>query len=148
MIKTLRKRHLQVWVLLMVLLPAGIIFSWLAIPNQAPVKLLQSSSQTPLPAIVKTAELPAYTINIRTNDKHSTWQLEWINKLVLRVPTSVIYQVSDTSNAIAKAKLIGRIETSGTYFFPLENVDEQNPPHFILYDFIHQEIIDHINFKP
>lgn len=148
MTKSLRKRHRQVWSALLVALPIGIIFSWLAIPNQSPVKLLQSTNIEALPIVLKTEELPAYTINLRSDELRRQWQLEWINKLVLRVPTAVIYQVSDTSNDISKARLIGRIETSGTYLFPLTALDSLKAPRFILYDFIHQQIIDHINFKP
>lgn len=148
MIKPLRKKHLQTWALLLVLLPTGIIFSWLAIPGQAPIKLLQPSSIATLPIVVKSEELPAYTINLRTNEQRNAWQLEWINKLVLQVSSAVIYEVNDSSNDITKARLIGRIETSGTYVFSLTNIDPGQPLHFILYDFIHQQIIDHINFKP
>jgi hypothetical protein len=148
MTKFLRKRHRQVWCALLVTLPIGIIFSWLAIPNQSPVKLLQSNNIGALPIVLKTEELPAFTINLRSDELHQQWQLEWINKLVLRVPTAVIYQVSDTSTDISKARLIGRIETSGTYLFPLIGIDSLKAPRFILYDFIHQQIIDHINFKP
>ena len=148
MIRTLRKRHLQVWSLLLVLLPTGIVLSWLVIPNQATVKLLQSPSIAALPVIIKTEELPDYTINLRTNEQRNEWQLEWINRSVLRVPSAVIYEVTDSSAGIAKAKLIGRIETSGRYVFPISHYDPGQVPHFILYDFIHQQIIDHINFKP
>lgn len=146
MIKSLRKRHLQVWYALMVLLPVGILFAWLAIPHQHPVKLLQASNTNVLPVIEKTVELPGYTIHLRADELRSSRQLEWINKLVLKVPSAVIYQVSDTAFDISTSKLLGRIETSGTYLFPLDSAAVA--PRLVLYDFIHQQVIDHINFTP
>jgi hypothetical protein len=46
MIKSLRKRHLQIWILWAVLLPAGIIVAWMAVPKKATQKLLQPPAKT------------------------------------------------------------------------------------------------------
>jgi hypothetical protein len=149
MTRSLRKKHLQAWSVILILLPAGIIFSWLAIPNQQPVKLLQSPVAKQLPVIDKTKDLVNYKVNIRTNKERTEWQLEWKNKTVLTVPSAVIYQLNDTSDAIANARLIGRIETSRSYIFPLPGYKTvSNGSRFILYDFIHQQIIEQINFQP
>jgi hypothetical protein len=149
MIRSLRKKHLQVWSAMLLLLPAGIVISWLAIPNQAPVKLLQSPSVNLFPAIHKTKDVINYKVNIRANKEHTEWQLEWKNKTVLTVPSAVIYQLNDTSDEISNAQLIGRIETSRSYVFPLPGYKHGNTgSRFILYDFIHQQIIEQINFKP
>lgn len=148
MIKSQRKRHRQIWMSLAILFPTAILFSWLVIPNQAPVKLLQSTTVTALPVVVKTADLPDYIVNLRADERKEHWQLEWINKKVLRVPSAVIYQVRDTSNDISKARLVGRIETSFTYRFVQDSIDPLHPPRFILYDFIHQQVMEQINFKP
>jgi hypothetical protein len=37
----LRKRHLQLWILLAVLIPVGIIAAWMAVPKKATQELLQ-----------------------------------------------------------------------------------------------------------
>jgi hypothetical protein len=143
MTKSLRKRHLIAWSIILVLLPAGIILSWLVIPAQVPVKLLQSPSANLLPVIVQTKDLVHYQINIRCNSEHTEWQLEWRNKSVLAVPTAVIYQLNDSSNSISNACLIGRIETGRSYTFPLPNYRlTGKQPTFMLYDFIHQQIIE------
>ena len=42
MIRSLRKRHLQVWIFLAVLLPVGIIVAWIAVPKKVTQELLQS----------------------------------------------------------------------------------------------------------
>lgn len=41
MIRSLRKRHLQVWIFLAVLLPVGIIVAWIAVPKKVTQELLQ-----------------------------------------------------------------------------------------------------------
>jgi hypothetical protein len=149
MMKPLRKRHLQIWITWAVLMPAGIVFAWLAIPNTEPVKLLQLQNADLLPIIKKTTDKKDYTIHLRSNQQNTEWQLEWKNKTVLAVPSAVIYKVKGSDNDITKSELIGRIEARGDYVFPL-------PPdsagysrlHLVLYDFIHQQVIDSINFQP
>lgn len=42
MIRSLRKRHLQIWILWAVLLPVGIIVAWMAVPDKVTQELLQS----------------------------------------------------------------------------------------------------------
>jgi hypothetical protein len=41
MIKQLRKRHLQIWVALAVLIPVGIVAGWMAVPKKVTQELLQ-----------------------------------------------------------------------------------------------------------
>jgi hypothetical protein len=157
MIKPLRKRHLQIWTVLAVLLPIGIIFSWLVIPNTVAVKAMNQTSPELLPVIKYTRDNNQYCINIRTNKENTAWQLEWKNKLALTVPSAVIYRASPSpskggvsrSFIPGNSQLIGRIEARGNYFFalPADSASNDNL-HLILYDFIHQQIIDIINFQP
>jgi hypothetical protein len=150
MIKQLRKKHLFIWRLLALLLPAGIIIAWLAVPKQSFQVLLQPGSVNPLPVILKKIEKENYTISVRSNEDTSQLQLEWVNKAVLQYPTATIYAGSDFKN-INTAKLIGRIEARGNWYFSLDSTFKKGTDitdHFILYDFIHQQVIDTINFKP
>jgi hypothetical protein len=151
MIKALRKRHRQIWALWAVLLPVGIVMAWLAIPNQPSIKLLQSSNAAPLPVLVKTIDGLDYAVSIRTNEDSTKWQLEWCNKTVLTIPSAVIYKDVITDNKSFKpeqAELVGRIEATGKYIFPLrvDSTGIQNI-HLVLFDFIHEKIIDTINFS-
>lgn len=144
MIKQLRKRHFQIWSAMLVVIPLGIIAATLVIPKQTRNALLQPPPSVALPVIIKTVERENYTINLRGSSQ-IPGQLEWINKTVLTFPTAVIYKTASGKNDISKADLIGRIEARGTYHFDLK-YDLTNNYHFILYDFIHQQIIDSINF--
>lgn len=147
MTKAQRKKHLLAWSILLILLPVGILLSWLVIPNQQPVKLLEADNTDPLPVIEQTVDLPGYSIHLRKDEHSKEKQIEWINKKVLNVPSAVIYQARDTAFDIAKSKLIGRIETSGKYLFPVE-LSNETGRQFILYDFIHQVVIDRFHFNP
>lgn len=151
MIKSLRKRHRQIWALWAVLLPAGILLAWLAIPNQPAIKLLQSSTAEPLPVIIKTYEAKDYSVKIRSNTSNDTLQVEWCNKTVLIVPSAVIYKnvAGEAKNFNPEqAEMIGRIEATGNYLFPLTK-DSTGTANIqlVLYDFIHERVIDTINFS-
>ena len=149
MIKPLRKRHLQIWTVLAALLPIGIILSWLVIPNPVPVKLLNRVTTELLPVIKHKKDNDQYCVNIRTNNDNTAWQLEWKNKMPLTVPSAVIYKTTGNSANIKNGQLLGRIEAIGNYVFALP-ADPAIPDqlHLTLYDFIHQQIIDSINFQP
>lgn len=144
MIKPLRKRHLQVWSILLVLIPLGIISAMVVRPKSAKNVLLQPTSSEALPIVIKTIEKENYTVSLRGNDQTAT-QLEWINKSVLTFPTAVIYKARESFSP-ERSELIGRIEARGNYHFALKP-DSTNNYHFILYDFIHQQKIDSIEFK-
>ncbi|CAN5834976.1 hypothetical protein BH10BAC2_BH10BAC2_22290 [soil metagenome] len=149
MIKQLRKRHLQIWTVLAVLLPVGIAVAWLSIPTEAKDKLLQPASAQVLPNVLASAEKDSYTVHIRSNSDTSQFQLEWINKKTLIYPTATIYKASPNGGDLEGASLIGRIEARGNYYFMLDSTFQLNNAstyQLVLYDFIHEQIIDTINF--
>ncbi len=146
MIKALRKRHLQIWTAWAVLIPIGIISAVIVRPQFPKDKLLQPTSTEALPVILKFLDKDNYAIQIRSNPDTSLLQLEWINKKTLIYPTATIYEDIMNRNSISNAVLIGRIEARGTYHFQLNKNLVRNNYHFILYDFIHQKIIDSITF--
>ena len=146
MMKSLRKRHLQVWSIWTFLLPAGILLAWFSIPSRQTAELLQPASGSPLPVLVRSIDKPAYQVNLRANQQQSEWQLEWVNKRVLTYPSATIYQVTGDHTEPGKGILVGRIEARGNYYFPLRD-SILNPLRLVLYDFIHDQIIDTINIK-
>ncbi len=141
MIKSLRKRHLQIWALWAVLMPAGIIAAWLAVPGKAADKLLQPDEGTTLPVTIQSVEKESYTVTLRSNEEKTQYQLEWINRKASTVPSSLIYKVCQPEN-----ELVGRVDAKGTYYFPL-GIDSGNMYRFILYDIIKKRTIDSVNFK-
>jgi len=146
MIKQLRKRHFQLWAVLLIALPAGIISAMQVIPRWPVNSLLQPAKDPALPEIVKTIERENYTIRIRKGS--DAWQLEWVNKNVLAVPTALIYKTTADNRDINKAEFIGRIEARGIYHFGLApgSFTVSGNSRLLLYDFIHHQIIDTINF--
>jgi len=147
MIRPLRKRHLQIWSALLVLLPAGIIAAWLSVKKPAHNAISQPVSERALPDVILSVEKENYTVRLRRNGSGAQ-QLEWINKDVLAVPSAVIYKTAAGHKGIESAELIGRIEAKGTYYFSLQKDSLIEKPNFVLYDFIHEQIIDSINFRP
>ena len=141
MIKPLRKRHLQVWSLLAVLIPAGIFSGYFVIPKEATNKLIQENKMTGLRVVINKAEGKNYTVYLRSSDDKKNYQLQWINTKAATQPSSLIYKLSNGGK-----ELIGRVEPVGSYYFPLK-ADSTNSYIFILYDIIHQQITDTINFK-
>ena len=144
MIRPLRKRHLQIWSALLLLIPAGIITAWLSIKKPV-YNISQPTSEQALPKITLSVEKENYLVRLRSNDS-GAWQLEWINKDVLAVPSAVIYKTAAVHKGIESAELIGRIEAKGTYYFPLQKDPINEKPKFFLYDFIHEKIIDSVKF--
>ena len=144
MIKPLRKRHLQTWSLLALLLPAGILAAVLVRPRPATGVLLQPAAEEILPAVISEIKKKDFTVKLRGRSTIPQ-QLEWINTTVLRYPTAVIYQTERGNTDISKAKLVGRIEARGSYRFRLPAASAQHY-HFLLYDFIREELIDSVDF--
>ena len=140
---------MQIWFILLLLLPASIIMSWLAIPKPATDKLLQPFTSPAFPLVVKTTAKENYIVNLRKAGD-SSFQVEWINKKPIPFPAAGIYKVPAGSNDIKNGLLIGRIEGTGTWRF---TVDKSFQPLYfstyqlLLYDFIHQQAIDTINFR-
>ena len=140
MIKALRKRHFQIWSLIAVLIPTGIIAAWIAVSEEASDSLLQPGAGHALPVMIKSIEKENYTANLKSNSDHSQYQLEWINKRESVFPSSLVYKITFPEN-----ELIGRVDAMGVYFFPLR-VDSMNAYNFILYEIIKNQVTDSLNF--
>ena len=141
MIRPLRKRHLQVWSLWAVLLPLGIIGAALSRKNIPADDSLEQAFINEFPVLIKEKISEGYIVRLRRDGSYSI-QLAWTNKKPLEVPTAAIYLADSDTASINAAQYIGRIEGRGNYYFNLPSSSAHN---FILYDFIHQQIIDRIN---
>ncbi len=148
MIRPLRKGHLQIWTTLAFLLPLGIISAWFAIPSPAIDKIIQPGIGIALPRILETSKAGSdRTFQIRTNADSSVIQLACINERTITTPSALIYQVQNSATAdIANADLIGRIAEKGNYFFPLKKMEAKNGFHFIIYDIIHHQATERVDF--
>lgn len=149
MVKSLRNGHLQIWRTWAFLLPIGIISAWLSIPVEQKQALLQPTEEKALPVIFSKQEKEDYAVLLRGTADTTTLQLEWINKSALTFPSATVYKTVRNSHRIDNASLVGRIEARGTYRFALDSsFKPSNIPnyHLVLYDFIHGQEIDVINF--
>jgi hypothetical protein len=146
MIRSLRKRHLEVWTMAAVLIPLSIVSAVVVRPHFPKDKLRQPVAEAGLPLVVRTLDKAAYRVSIRSNADTSVLQVEWTNKSPLTYPTAAIYEATGDEKLISDASLIGRIEGRGTYYFPLKRGSLRSKYHLIVYDFIHQRIIESITF--
>jgi hypothetical protein len=148
MIKPLRKKHVQVWTALAILIPLGILTGWMVIPKPVKDYLFQPISSTALPVIVHSLNRDNYTVNLRSSKDGTAIQLEWINKSALVSPSALIYEIDPKygEKDIEGSALIGRINDRGIYHFPLKKDSSITKYQFILYDIIHHLAIDRINF--
>jgi hypothetical protein len=147
MIRPLRKKHFQIWSALSVLIPVGIITAWLSVKQPVNNTVLQPGKAEALPNVISSVDRKDYTVRLRSKNSVPE-QLEWINKTTLTVPSAAIYETGTGHSQVKSANLIGRIEAKGNYYFPLKTDSIYVKLKFILYDFIHEEIIDSINFRP
>ena len=148
MIKSQRKRHLQIWTLWAVLIPVGIIVAWMAVPKKVEQELFYKDA-VPLgsPGSGEAYE-NGYILYIRydTSMNQNKTYLQFVNRYKLKTPPLLIYKMIDsTANTIDKQLLLGRIDKEGSQFFPLDTFIYND--RFILYDFLHKKIIDTITVK-
>ena len=94
MIKPLRKKHLQIWMILAILLPAAIISAYISIPKATTNKLLQPAVGEALPVLIKAVDKINYTASLRMSSDSSQLQLEWKNRAASVYPSSLILHYS------------------------------------------------------
>jgi len=156
MIKSLRKRHLQIWVLWAILLPVGIIVAWMAVPKKVTQELLQQGTLKNTNVILGSAENENCKISILLDraEKENSIRLEFINKKESVNPSLLIYWAAEsTVNHNAKQELLGRTEGKGPFYFALSYLEVHSPwkisytRKFILYDIRKSQAIDSITLK-
>lgn len=146
MIKLLRKRHLQIWIAWAVLLPAGIAVAYTSVKKPDTIQLLQPPVGTGLPVVIKSVDNERYSIALLGNADSSQLQLQWVNKTVLTAPTATIYKVVANSTDMTGAVLLGKMESQGTYYFPVDSAFLREKPDLVVYDFIHNKVLEIIKF--
>jgi hypothetical protein len=147
--KAQRKRHFQIWTAWALLLPLGMIAAVLAVQQPAKDQPVGRSVPAALPLVIKSKTEEGFDVKLRSNALRTQWQLEWVNKKELTAPTALIYLGSTKMHDVNEAELLGRIDSKGTYIF---NITADDPVlhepelRVFVYDFIHQVIIQKINF--
>jgi len=164
MIKSLRKRHLQIWILSAIILPVGITVAWMAVPKKVTQELLQKVARASTYHTIASVEKGDYKINILapnsvTTEHPTGWEyelkVEFINKKESATDSLLLYKIIDlTDNNIDKQELLGRIKSKGTQEFRLKFFDLRVTNHkfdyrdkFLLYNIMKKQVVDSINFN-
>src|SRR5678816_4288193 len=69
MIRPLRKRHLQIWSALAILIPVSIVSALLVRPKDIASGLLQPTNVEALPVVIETIEREDYVVRLRGNNQ-------------------------------------------------------------------------------
>jgi hypothetical protein len=146
--KHLRKWHFLMWSLLAILIPLGIFTAWIVIPVPVKDQLFQPWKTLALPVIEKSFVRNSYIVRLRRSENDSDIQLEWENTSALVSPSAIIYEMNPHNKweDRREGNLVGRISGRGIYHFPLEKIEAGRSYHFILYDIMHRQVIDRVNF--
>ena len=143
MIKPLRKRHLQIWTLWALLLPLAIVSAVMA-RRCIPASFIELHNGSAFPVVIKEKTWNGNTVQLRGENENKVQQLVWMNTQMLSVASAAIYLADTETDAVSFSKYIGRIESRGNYVFELPAKSQY---HFIIYDFIHQQVVGRINFQ-
>jgi hypothetical protein len=145
MIKPLRKRHFQIWRLWALLLPLGIIAATVAPEPMPKDAFAPPQNGKTAPVLIAEKKVGANQLQLRGNVPGKATQLLWVNREPLKVASATLYLIKAGATTIEGATYIGRIETLGNYVFDLPT---QAVYHFLLFDFIHQQVIEDITITP
>ena len=149
MIKTLRKRHLQIWALWALLIPVGIVVAWMAVPEKVTQELLQKENTEILPVALGTeAKKGKYYSLLLRNKQGSKYQLYWkpyngsnYGHNIYSHKSFLIYLVRNSEQ-----ELIGRVGEYRPYYFDLPN-DSSDTYVFVIYDPFNKKTIDSLKFN-
>ena len=157
MIKALRKRHFQIWILWLILLPVGIIVALMAVPKKVEQELLQTNNIKNTSVELSSVEGGNYKMSIQfdTAKKESAVSFRVVTKKEIEASSLLLYRLTDTlTNSIDRQELLGRIKGSGTFSFPLSYIEIvtclelTNRIRFVLYDIDSKHAIDTLTFNP
>lgn len=145
MIRPLRKRHLWMWLVLMLVLPIGFFAAISVIPDsEIPEQKVQfEASAISTPLVMEHVEV-ALGLNFRFHasvDSLKRNQLVVEVKKTLDQPSSFIYIADEDVNEIARAQLVGSLGPRRRYQFELDTaLDVQSLTTILLYDKIKDEV--------
>lgn len=155
----LRKRHLQIWVILALALPIGFFSAFLVVPPPAGFgDGIPNPQPVALTDLDRTADFPELTLSLRSEKRSilqeglehelpqmedTDFQLEINLKQAFRAPSVLVYlSLEPDSESVEGKLLVGRLSSAGTYRFNLDQIPA--PPdtvYLILYDDIHRQIL-------
>ncbi|HEY0678172.1 MAG TPA: hypothetical protein VGD17_07790 [Chitinophagaceae bacterium] len=148
MMKPLRKKHLFIWIGLAAIMPAGIISAWMARPEKIISEPIEKNNSISFTKVVKEVKTEKYSIRLLCNSDNSSCQLQYNSLVPQDLPSALLYRMMPGATGINGNELLGRIGERRTYQFdiPVAGRKSMEQQAFILYDFIHQQIIDTIKF--
>ena len=142
MIRPLRKRHQMIWLTWAVLLPAGFVAAILVKPT-FPVQMLQTTQvELPEGKVVKNAKTDHVSASLYQLIDGS-YQIVLMLEEPLKSPVTTLYATAHAPDTLEGSQFVGKIDGKGMYLFP---VSSDNCTGLILYDAVHQNIVQTLSF--
>ena len=145
MIRPLRKRHLGMWLVLMLVLPIGFFTAIGVIPDpEISGQEVQFSVSTISTPVVLEHNEASLGLNFRFHAsadsiKHNQLEVEVQN--TLDQPSSFIYIADQDVDGIERAQFVGSLGPRGRYQFELDTaLDVQSLKTILLYDMIKEKV--------
>ena len=137
MIIQLRRRHYYTWLILAVLLPILVLLAYFNIPENAESNFNRQGI-LPYEKVLKSKKTDDLEAKIRVNSKQN-FQLELTILKPIEGAANQVF-VANSSQKTSKV-LIGSIESTGVYRFPLPDSLGKSPISLIIFDVIKQKEI-------
>jgi len=147
MITPHRERHLLIWAILAVLLPAGVVAAYLAIPKKAIDRVPVVEQAPALENVITSADDEYFHVNYRGSTEGMK-QLEVIIKMPLTIPSALVYISETEAFNPNDALLAGELDSKGVYRFALP-AGYEGGEHFtiVFYDFIKKKTFRSLNIQ-
>lgn len=124
MIRKFRKRHLYTWLVLALLLPAGFLAAYFAIPaERVEDQKVHYLNQTVIGPVIAEANTEAeiFGAKLRSSKDGQLKQLEIEVKEPIASPSTFVYIATDKKKEINSAKVVGTLKSKGTHFITLDS---------------------------
>ena len=149
MIRSLRKRHLSIWILLGLLLPIGFVMAFLAVPKLDPVEQkLQFGLEEAYPNVIGSGETDLLAVQVRENPMTGLRQIEIEVKQPLEAASALVYLTKSPAEEIVDGQLLSQLGAKGKYRIELDSMlSAQKTYHLLFHDQIKASTIDKIQLS-
>lgn len=139
---------MQIWILWALLLPAGIIIAWKAVPKEVTQELMKTEQPEILPvSIDDDIRKGKYFWGLNTNQERTKYQFVWgVSRTYLNHNPYVRSTYLIYCNTDAGPELIGRTGGTDTYYYNLPGITSDTYS-IIIYDPFKKDTINSFKIK-
>lgn len=140
MIRSLRKRHLNLWVLISVLLAIGIFASVWVIPQMPFEDAISAPLAPAFPEILATIDKEELKANLRQN-KGGELQIELFIKKPMTIPAPALY--TGKASSVESLSFVANLQESGLYRINIADTEQRQ---FVIYSRLKNKVYSSLEF--